>query len=334
MTAAPLPRLLCSSVIRSVHQGESHGGVYLVDLEAGTAERVIDWSDDTIDWEGRGGDRGLRGIAFHDGLVYLAASDEVFAYDREFRLQGSFRNRYLKHCHEINVAGDRLYLASTGYDSVLEYDLKAKTFSRAWMLRYGPSARLVKRLGRRPRPRSARYDPTGNDGPAPTDSTHINNVWPHGDAVYACGTRLGIMWKISLADRPGGRAGGPKAFATVPYGTHNARPFRDGVLFNHTASDRIVYADRSGAKRRSFELPTYPIEALEHADLPGDLARPTFGRGLTVLDDSIVIGGSSPATITAFDLDSAERLASVNITMDVRNAVHGLEVWPFDDPGG
>ena len=333
MTAVRLPRLICSSVIRSVHQGESHGGVYLVDLHTGTAERMIDWSDDAIDWEGRGGDRGLRGIAFHDDKVYLAASDEVFVYDRDLRRAGSFRNRYLKHCHEINVSGDRLYLASTGYDSVLEYDLTAQTFSRAWMLRYGPSAKLVKRLGqaieRRPRPRYRQYDPTGNDGPGPADTTHINNVWPHEGAVYACGTRLGTIWKIPLSEGSSARA---SAFATVPYGTHNARPFRDGVLFNHTASDHIVYADRSGVTRASFALPDYPREELEHADLPGDLARPTFGRGLTVLDDAIVIGGSSPATVTAFDLETTDRLASVTITMDVRNAVHGLEVWPFDGP--
>jgi hypothetical protein len=330
VSAASLPRVLCSSVIRSVHQGESHGGVYLVDLGAGAAERVIDWSDDSIDWEGRGGDRGLRGIAFHDGLVYLAASDEVFVYDREFRQQGSFRNRYLKHCHEINVAGDRLYLASTGYDSVLEFDLVRQAFSRAWMLRYGPSAKFVKRLGRRPRPRWKAYDPSLGDGPEPADTTHINNVWPHEGSVYACGTRLGTLWKIPLDD-PASR---PSAFATVPFGTHNARPFRDGVLFNHTASDRIVYADRSGTTRSSLALPAYAPETLEHADLPGDLARPNFGRGLTVVGDSTVIGGSSPATITAFDLDTGERLASVTITMDVRNAVHGLEVWPFDSPGG
>jgi hypothetical protein len=317
-------------VIRSVHQGESHGGVYLVDLQAGTAEQVIDWSDATIDWEGRGGDRGLRGIAFHDGLVYLAASDEVFVYDRRFQLQGSFRNRYLKHCHEINVAGDRLYLASTGFDSVLEYDLPGQTFTRAWSLRYGPSAKVVKRLGRRPRPRSRSYDPSGDDGPAPADTTHVNNVWPQGESLFVCGTRLGTLWEIRPDERAKGRV---TAFATVPYGTHNARPFRDGLLFNHTASDHIVYADRRGTTRATLELPVYPSEALEHADLPGDLARPTFGRGLTVLDDSIVVGGSSPATITAYELDSGRRLASVNITMDVRNAVHGLEVWPFDSPG-
>jgi hypothetical protein len=328
VTSASLPRVLCSSVIRSVHQGESHGGVYLVDLQTGSAEQVIDWSDATIDWEGRGGDRGLRGIAFHDGLVYLAASDEVFVYDRQFRRQGSFRNRYLKHCHEISVASDRLYLASTGYDSVLEYDMHAQAFTRAWMVRHGLSAKVVKRLGRRPRPRFRPYDPNGDDGPAPADTTHVNNVWPQDGALFVCGTRLGTMWEI----RPDDRQDRMSAFATVPRGTHNARPFRDGVLFNHTASDRIVYADRRGVPRATFALPTYPSEALEHADLPGDLARPTFGRGLAVFDDSIVIGGSSPATITAYEIDGGRRVASVNITMDVRNAVHGLEVWPFSEP--
>ena len=74
-----LPTLIASSVIRSAHQGESHGGVYLVDMEAGTFDQVIDWNDTSISWEGRGADRGLRGIAFYKGLIYLAASDESLA---------------------------------------------------------------------------------------------------------------------------------------------------------------------------------------------------------------------------------------------------------------
>ena len=55
--------------------------------------------------------------------MYLAASDEIFIYDRGFSLQGSFKNQYLKHCHEICVEGASLFIASTGFDSVLEYDL-------------------------------------------------------------------------------------------------------------------------------------------------------------------------------------------------------------------
>jgi hypothetical protein len=312
-------------VIRSVHQGESHGGVYLVDLQSQTTEQVLDWADEGIDWEGRGGDRGLRGIAIHEGHVYLAASDEVFVYDRTFRQLRSFRNPYLRHCHEINLDGDRLYLASTGHDSVLEYDIRTEAFSRGWTLRYGSGATAWKRLGGRPSPNFRPFDPNASGGPAAADTTHINNVWPADGTIYACGTRLGTLWQIR--DGRLGRA------AKVPFGTHNARPFRDGVLFNHTEGDRIVYADRRGAVRATFDLPTYPATSLLHADLPGDLARPTFGRGLTVVDDSIVVGGSSPATISAYDIETTQRIASVNITMDVRNAVHGLELWPFDEPG-
>ena len=76
-----------------------------------------------IDWQGRGWDRGLRGIAFDGETVYIAASDELFAYRPDFRPLGSWRNRYLKHCHEICRHERTLFLASTGFDSVLGFDL-------------------------------------------------------------------------------------------------------------------------------------------------------------------------------------------------------------------
>jgi hypothetical protein len=318
-----MPRIICSSVVRSVHQGESHGGLYLVNLATAATEQVLDWTDANINWEGRGGDRGLRGIAFHEGLIYLAASDEVFIYDRDLKRQGSFRNPYLHMCHEIFVADGRLYLASTGFDSVLEYDLKTGAFTRGWTLRYPGVWRYRRTLHLRPKPSLRPFDPNRAGGPGPGDSSHVNNVWVQDGEIFASGTNLPALMKIT--DR------GLERHARTPYGTHNARPFREGVLFNHTRTDRIVYATRAGEHVASVPLPTYPPERLEHADLPEDLARPTFGRGLTVLADGRIVGGSSPATITVYDLDAGEAMTSVNISMDVRNAVHGLELWPFDD---
>jgi hypothetical protein len=308
-------------VVRSVHQGESHGGVYLVDLAAGSVHQVIDWTASNIDWEGRGGDRGLRGIAFHDGLVYLAASDEIFVYDRDFRLQGSFRNRYLGLCHEIDVVGDRLFLTSTGFDSVLEYDLRAHRFVAGFTLRYTRAWRLRRTLNLRPRPTLSRFDPNGPGGPAPGDTSHVNSVWAADGGPYVCGTKLAAVWRVD-GDRL-------ERYARVPYGTHNARPYLGGVLFNHTRSDRIVFGDRDGGVVAAVPHPAYPTDALEHANLPSDLARPYFGRGLAVTADGVVVGGCSPATISAYSLDPPATLTSVNITMDVRNAVHGLEIWPF-----
>jgi hypothetical protein len=49
-----------------------------------------------------------------------------------------------------------------------------------------------------------------------------------------------------------------------------------------------------------------------------------------VLSDTVVSGGSSPSTVTVYDLKANEMLLSVNLTRDIRNAIHGLAVWPFD----
>jgi hypothetical protein len=85
-------KLVTTSVVRGSHQGESHGGVYLIDLAGQEIRQVIDWNTANIDWQGRGWDRGLRGIAFDGEVVYIAASDELFAYTPDFRPLGSWRS--------------------------------------------------------------------------------------------------------------------------------------------------------------------------------------------------------------------------------------------------
>jgi len=320
--SAELPTIVLSSVVRSTHKGESHGGAYLVDLATDAIEQVLDWSDSSIDWEGRGGDRGLRGIAFHGGNVYLAASDEIFIFDREFRRQGSFSSPYLRHCHEICVHGESLFMASTGFDSVLEYDLNSHRFVRGYCLRFREFWRIRRKLNLRPRPTFIVFDPDRPGGPSQGDTCHVNNAFVQDGDLCVSGTGLGNIWRV--------RGDRLDRYAHVPYGSHNARSFKDGVLLNHTRTDRIAFLGRRGRLRAEFPLPTYPKSRLLNSELPNDLARQAFGRGLTVVNDSLVIGGSSPATVTAYRFDPPEVLKSVNVSLDVRNAVHGLEVWPFD----
>jgi hypothetical protein len=316
-----------SSVVRTSHKGESHGGLYLVDLATGSIEQVLDWNDPSIDWEGRGGDRGLRGIAFHRDRVLLAASDEIFIYDKGFRPLGSIRSPYLKHCHEIFTSGDRLFLTSTGFDSVLEYDLWTGRFVKGYCLRFGAfwrPRRIRRRLKIHPRPRFSIFDPEAPDGPTLGDTCHINSVFFEGGTLYLSGRGLRDVWQV--------RDDRLRSFARIPYGSHNARPFRDGVLLNHTETDRIAFMSRRGRLRRAFPLTHYEAGRLLHSNLPDDLARQSFGRGLAVVDEQLIVGGSSPATLTAYQFDPPRILRSVNVTMDVRNAVHGLEVWPADWP--
>jgi hypothetical protein len=306
-------KLVTTSVVRGSHQGESHGGVYLIDLERRNVRQTVDWNKADIDWQGRGWDRGLRGIAFDGDVVYVAASDELFAYTPDFAPLGSWRNPYLKHCHEISAHGRTLFLTATGCDSILGFDLDAKQFH--WGMHVSTHQFRFK---------STRFDPREKDGPLMLNKLHINNVHCNRGGMYISGLRTGGMLLYNGT--------GVQMAAELPAGTHNARPFRDGVLFNDSESDALRYAGRGeGLEDRALRMPRYDPAALQQRGVDeSKLARQGFARGLCVLSDAMVAGGSSPSTVTVYDLAANRLLMSVNLTMDVRNAIHGLEVWPYD----
>ena len=305
-------KLVTTSVVRGSYQGESHGGVYLIDLDSRAVRQTLDWDKADIDWQGRGWDRGLRGIAFDGDTVYIAASDELFAYTPDFRLLGSWRNAFLKHCHEISVWERRLFLTSTGFDSILGFDLDQREF--CWALHVEMHQYRF---------RGTPFDPRGREGPLLLNKLHINNVHCARGGMYLSGLRTGGMLLFNGREI--------QMAAELPAGSHNARPFRDGVLFNDTEANALRYAGRGeGVEDRAYGVPRYDPATLENSDLDESrTARQGFARGLCVLSDTLAAGGSSPSTISVYDLPANRRLLSVNLTMDVRNAIHGLEVWPY-----
>jgi len=308
-----LPKLIATSVVRGSQQGESHGGVFTIDFNTQEAEQQIDWNTGDIDWEGRGADRGLRGIAFDGDDIYIAASDELFCYDRDFAPQHSKRNRYLKHCHEICRMERKLFLSSTGYDSLLAYDLDQGAFTWGF--------HLQKPLGQWS---GFAFDPREPTGPGPVNEHHINMVHVDRSGIYLSGLRTGALLHISHDNEV-------SEVCSLPEGSHNARPFNDGVLFNDTASDQVRYVSRTDSQR-AFPIRTYDPAEIHFSGIDdSNIARQGFGRGLCVYADRIIVGGSSPSTISLYDLATGETIGSVNLTMDIRNAIHGLEVWPYKD---
>jgi hypothetical protein len=307
--AAPLPKLLVSSVVRGSRQGDSHGGLYLVDMEAGKFEQKLDWNTSSIDFEGRGADRGLRGIAVIGEEIFVAASDELFVFDRAFGILASWRSPYLKHCHEICAHGEKLWLTSTGFDALLRFDLAARLFD------FG--VQLHRQDGRL---NAQTFDPRKGGGPPPSNEFHINSVHADDTGIYLAGRRLPGLARLTQA--------GIAIAAQLPLGTHNARPFRGGVVFNDTDSDNLVWMGREG--RVSVSVPRYRDADLSHIgfDETG-LARQAFARGLCPLSDNLVAAGSSPTTIAIHDLAERRVVRSINLTLDIRNAAHGLAIWPF-----
>jgi hypothetical protein len=307
-----LPKLIATSVVRGSEQGESHGGVYTVDFEKQTGDMHVDWNTSDIDFEGRGADRGLRGIAFDGNDIYVAASDELFCYDRDFQITKSYKNHYLKHCHEIIRKDRRLFLTSTGFDSILSFNLDTRIYDWGF--------RLTKAYDRWD---GYNFDPRTGAGPAAVNDFHINMVHVEDSGIYLSGLHthaclhLDKDWAVT-------------EYCSLPQGVHNARPWQGGVLFNDTRSDAVRHVSRSG-QQQAFRTKAYSDDDIMFAGVDDTkIARQGFGRGLCVINDRLIAAGSSPSTITIYDIESQQPVGSVNLSMDIRNAIHGLEVWPYE----
>ena len=306
-----IPKLIATSVVRGSQQGDSHGGVYSIDFSNQNITQHIDWNTIDIDFSGRGWDRGLRGIEFYADRVYIAASDELFVYDQDFNLLNSYKNPFLKHCHEISRRDNILFLTSTGFDSLLAFDLDTEVFSWGFY--------IEKKQGEW---QGQRFDPLSDKGPSQINEYHINNVRVEGSGIYFSGLHTNSLLHIDEVLLI-------SEFTSLPVGAHNAMLFKTGLLFNDTKSNCVRYVDRDGSER-IFPVPIYDESSLEFfgAD-DSKVARQGFGRGLCTFNEQFIVAGSSPSTISVYDLLSGDKVTSVNLTMDVRNAIHGLEVWPY-----
>lgn len=315
-----LPTVLMTDVIRSSQQGDSHGGAYLINLDDASYEKVLDWNTTEIDWEGRGMGRGLRGICFVNDEVYIAASDELFVFDRSFNQLRSHKCPYLHHCHEICFDGSRyIYLSATSFDSVLRFDTRSAAFDISWWIH--PVTKTVR--GKRVQVLGAKpYDPNGSSGPEQKDTLHINNVSVHQGEVHFSGLKMGVFLRLKGNELT--------PIAAIPPMTHNCMVVDEGIAMNSTGRDAAVIQTPKGDLVRSFAYPRYEQSELRNADIPGDFARQAFGRGLCVdTIGGLLIAGSSPGTVTAFDKVTGDRVQSVCVTKDLRNAPHGLEIWPY-----
>ncbi|MEL7186780.1 MAG: hypothetical protein AAFN50_10185, partial [Pseudomonadota bacterium] len=236
----------------------------------------------------------------------------IFVYNRDFEVTATYRNRYLKHAHEIVCKGRRLFVTSTGFDCLLTLDLDTGKFDWGFHLQkpYDKWSGFA-------------FEPTSNKGPRPSNDFHINSVHVDDGGVFVSGLRTQALLHIS----PDGNV---SEFCSLPAGTHNAQRWQGGVLFNDTANDAVRFVPRDG-QQLAFPTPTYDEAEIEFAGIDdSNVARQGFGRGLCVIDDRFVAAGSSPSTITLYDIEAGMKVASVNLSMDIRNATHGLEPWPYD----
>ena len=304
--------LAVTSVIRGSPKGASHGAVHLLDIAKGRVAQVVDWKAPGVDWSAPGGGRGLRGMAFDGKRVFLAGADALYSFTPEFELLAVYRSPYLSHCHEMASFEGRLYLTSAAYDSILGFDLNENRFS--WGLQI-----VDGNAGLQGTP----FDPQSTLGPSADRELGLNSLWCDPRGMFISGSRSqGLLYFDARQI---------VRLVSLPRGVQNARPWRDGVLFNDTEGKvaRFITPDSN----RVFQLPRYPAEVLTGASEEGAAeAQQRFARGLCVIDQSVFAVGSSPATIALHNLDTMKTTRSINFGTDPRHSIHSIAVWPYAVP--
>ena len=287
-------KLVVSAVVRGDSRAPAPGGIYVIDLEGQSVRRAIDLNDGSIQWNGRGREIGFRGIACSDDRVYVVASDELYAYTPDFELIDSWRNPYLKHCRVITAFQQKLLIVSAGFDSVVGFDPARSCFDWAMHIQREGAA-----FGFR------RFDPTSDDGPILLGKLDMKSIWCDETGMYIT-IDTGLLRFNSKA---------LTMAVELPPDARDARPYRDGVVFNDTEAGCLRYSGRSeGEEDRALRLP-------EDAGL---------ARGLCQLSDTVFAGGASPATVSVYDLAANQTLLSVQLTDDNHTSIHSIAAWPYD----
>jgi hypothetical protein len=304
--------IVATTIMRGSQRGASHGGAYLVDPAGQRGAQILDWARPNIDWSGAGGGRGLRGLSVHQQRVFVAGARELFEFDPEFELRAVHASPYLDHAQAVACFEGRVYVLSAAYDAVLAFDLENGRFD--WGLQI-----IDDEGGLRGMP----FDPRSALGPSAVSRLRLNSLYCDPRGMFVSGAH-----SQGLLHFDGKRI---VRLVTLPEGVHDARPWRDGVLFNDTEAEAVRFM--TPESNRVFEVPRYPEDALEPGTFEdGAVARQAFARGLCVLDEGVFASGSSPLTISLHDLDAMKTTQRINLSTDARQTIHTLAVWPFEVP--
>jgi WD40 repeat protein len=298
-----LPKILASHIVRGSSKGEDHGGIYCIDLETEKYERVLDWNDN-INWDGRGSDRGLRGIAIHKSGIYVATSNSILLLNDKFEIVKRFENHYLNFCHEIFIYKNVLYIVSTGFDSIILFDIKSEQFL------YGICFRNKKR--------ARTFNLSDKRIVKKIDGIHLNNVFCNNSGMFISGTSFDRLLHVS-------KNLNVSIYSRTRKETHNCRPFgKDSVIMNDTKGGKIIIQSREGNVQQSFI-----VNKIHEKRMVGyqneRIARQPFGRGLAEYK-SILVGGSSPGMISVYDTKTGKKIKDIIMSNDIRISIHGLEI--------
>jgi len=260
-------RILATVVLRTSKPEEAHGFLVAIDWPARRVVRTLAAPGlyGELGYRNRGGRRGFRGLARHQGRVWLAASDAIYLLDpASLGIVGMVSHRYMGSIHDLFADGDGVWVTCTGADGIFKINEQQEVVDERWV------------KGRPARDLRVHFDDA-------LDTLHINSIYRYRGEIYFYAAFTGEVFRV--------RPEGVEVTDTLERMCHNV--FRDERGFFRSVSplSELRYGETTV---------TLPREGP-----PGEFTHPGWLRGLERLPNGHVLVGSSPARIFEVDLEAA-----------------------------
>ena len=301
-------KIICTTVIRASKPGDIHGGLYVIDVDTEEVLHHQPYSDDFVNDNERGGERGLRGISVLDDRIIVADSGGLIELDKEtFQIVKRFRDdKIFKSIHEICYFDDSIWVTSTAYDSIARVSLDFN-LTGFWEV-VGESMQDYKVL-------NSLKEIEPNDAPT-EDNYHINSIGSHSGRLVCSGliTCLYDFHSMNVIGPMPMMPNESKSFI------HNFYEYDDMLLANLTNWGCLgISKDKNTF--RFIKIPRMK-KAVYYSD---DIAANNWNRGLARHENTVFIG-SSPARVLVYNMKENTFDKEIKLSNDIRHCVHGLEI--------
>ena len=293
-------RLAVTTVVRAAEQGEVHGGLYILNYPDLKILNKTNFDDHFENNNKRGGERGLRGVVFLDGILIVANSNGLMKVDpSSLAILDQVNNPSIFNAiHEICYHDNHIWVTSTGNNCIVKVDLNFEV-KEIWHIQ-GQPFEFHQLLISKERV---------EDVSDLKDENHLNSISAYNGRVVFGGALTPLYDLETMKKSCDLYAGGF---------THNFQEYHDMFISNKTtlANLEIISEEKSVL----FKIPKFT----EKNPFPDKIAKPNWNRGL-LRHENLLFIGSSPARILVFDLNSFSFIDEFRIDTDIRHCVHGIE---------
>ena len=262
-------------------------------------------------------------VNFYNGELYAAGARSIFVFNKDYELVRQYRHNLMQGTHELARWGKTLFSISNEYDMIMAFDLELCVWPVAMqcgldeeMFPLDPESPLVPEKDEKGNMIVDENDPNSPKWKMveKKDTMHLDSVAVVGNWLFYAGSTTECIYSINLHTKE-------NRYEKLYFpNTHNAQPWRDGVVFNRSIESDTCYQVGNELVKQ-WKTPVFPTP-IKNISI-NDHARVGYTRGMVLAKDHVIVG-TSPASVHVFSLDSNMPVRSIYLSDDVRNSVCGM----------